>query len=181
LKPQIPLRDKITGDVLIKVGDGVSTDDILPAGPLTQHLRSNLPTIAKFVFHYADETFAARAKKSGGGFIVAGENYGQGSSREHAALAPHELGITAVLAKSFARIHRKNLINCGIAPLLCDTDAISQGDRIEIDLSGLPEKVITAKNLTRAADILIRADMTALEIEILRAGGILAYTKKMSL
>lgn len=180
LKPQIPLPEKITGEVLLKVGDGVSTDDILPAGPLTQHLRSNLPAIAKFVFYYADETFPARAKNSGGGIIAAGENYGQGSSREHAALAPRELGITAVLAKSFARIHRKNLINCGIAPLLCDTDAISQGDCIEIDLSGLADGEIVAQNLTRSANLPIHTDMTALEIDILRAGGILAYTKAKS-
>ena len=177
LKPQIQLREKITGSVLLKTGDGVSTDDILPAGPLTQHLRSNLPAISKFVFYYADETFAERAKKSGGGFIAAGENYGQGSSREHAALAPRELGITAVFAKSFARIHRKNLINCGIAPLLCDTDAINQGDKIAIDLSGLSRNNIIAKNLTKSAAIPIRTDMTQLEIEILFSGGILAYTK----
>lgn len=179
LKTQVPLPEKLTAEVLMKLGDGISTDDILPAGPLTQHLRSNLPEISRFVFYYLDDTFAQRAKNAGCGAIAAGENYGQGSSREHAALAPKELGVKCVLAKSFARIHRKNLINCGIAPLICDTDSIQKDDALEIDFSDISQGIVSVKNLTKKEDINVRTDMSALEIEILRAGGILAYTKHM--
>jgi aconitate hydratase len=179
LKTQTPLPARVRASILIKLGDDVSTDDIVPAGPLTQHLRSNIPKIAKFVFHYLDDTFAERALESGGGVIIAGENYGQGSSREHAALAPKELGVVCVLAKSFARIHRKNLINCGIAPLVCDTDSIQKSDTLEIDFSDISRGIVSVKNLTGNKDIIIRTDMTALEIETLRTGGILAYTKGM--
>jgi aconitate hydratase len=177
LKPQTPLPDHLECEVLLTVGDGISTDDILPAGPLTQHLRSNLPEIAKFVYYYQDDTFARRAKEAGKSFIVGGENYGQGSSREHAALAPKELGITAVFAKSFARIHRKNLINCGIVPILCDTDGIDQGDKIEVNLKDLESGSISAKNITKNQALPVRIDMSEREINMLKAGGILAYTK----
>ncbi|HOD73696.1 MAG TPA: aconitate hydratase, partial [Candidatus Bipolaricaulis anaerobius] len=147
MAPPRPLPAVLKGEVLIVVGDGVSTDAILPAGPLTQHLRSNLPEIAKFTFHYEDKTFAARAVEKGGGFIVAGENYGQGSSREHAALAPWQLGITAVIAKSYARIHKANLVNVGILPLVGDTAGIDQGDILEIDISDLTRPLVV-RNLT---------------------------------
>lgn len=176
LRPQAALGPTLAGDVLLKVGDGVSTDDILPAGPLTQHLRSNLPEISKYVYHYQDETFARRALAAGGGFIVGGENYGQGSSREHAALGPKELGIRAVLAKSFARIHRTNLINSGIVPFVCDTDTIQQGDRLQIELGDLREGVV-ARDGTQGIRIPLVCDLTDRERAILRAGGILAYTK----
>jgi aconitate hydratase len=174
---QKPLPATLDGEVLLKVGDGISTDAILPAGPLTQHLRSNLPEIAKFTFYYEDKTFASRAVEKGGGFIVGGENYGQGSSREHAALAPWKLGIKAVLAKSFARIHRANLINMGILPLTCDTDAIQQGDRLEIDVAVLDGDV-AVKNKTQGTTFSASQDLSERERAMVRAGGLLAYTAK---
>jgi len=177
LGQQKPLAPTLRGEVLLKVGDGVSTDAILPAGPLTQHLRSNLPEIAKFTFYYEDETFAQRALDAGGGFLVGGENYGQGSSREHAALAPWRLGISAVFAKTFARIHRANLINMGILPLIADTDPIDQGDALEIDVSDLGGDLIL-KNKTKGTEIPARHDLSDREVEMVRAGGLLAYTAK---
>jgi aconitate hydratase len=174
---QTPLVAVLTGPVLLKVGDGISTDDILPAGPLTQHLRSNLPAIATFVFHYIDSTFADRAKAAPGGFIIGGANYGQGSSREHAALAPKELGIKAVLAPSFARIHRDNLINCGMVPLLCDTTRIQPGDALEIDLSTFSN--IRVKNITQETEFTASHDLSPREMAILQAGGALAYAVQL--
>ncbi|RLE40903.1 aconitate hydratase, partial [Candidatus Acetothermia bacterium] len=179
LAPQRPLSSPLKGEVLIKLGDGVSTDTILPAGPLTQHLRSNLPEIAKFTFYYEDKEFAARAAEKGGGFIVGGENYGQGSSREHAALAPWQLGIKAVFAKSYARIHRANLINVGIIPFICDTDRIDQGDALEVDVSDLTGE-LKAYNRTKDEWIPLRHDLSPREIEMIKAGGLLAYTAQKS-
>ncbi|MCD6142341.1 aconitate hydratase [Candidatus Bipolaricaulota bacterium] len=179
LAPQRPLQSPLKGEVLIKLGDGVSTDTILPAGPLTQHLRSNLPEIAKFTFYYEDKEFAARAAEKGGGFIVGGENYGQGSSREHAALAPWQLGIKAVFAKSYARIHRANLINVGIIPFICDTDRIDQGDALEVDVSDLTGE-LKAYNRTKDEWIPLRHDLSPREIEMIKAGGLLAYTAQKS-
>jgi len=175
LDPQRPLPPVLEGEVLIKLGDGVSTDAILPAGPLTQHLRSNLPEIAKFTFHYEDKDFAARALEKQGGFIVGGENYGQGSSREHAALAPWQLGIKAVLAKSYARIHRANLVNVGIIPFVCDTDAIDLGDRLRIDVSELAGD-LALENLSKGMTLPVHHDLSRRDVEIVTAGGLLAYT-----
>ncbi len=173
MAPPRPLPAVLKGEVLIVVGDGVSTDAILPAGPLTQHLRSNLPEIAKFTFHYEDKTFAARAVEKGGGFIVAGENYGQGSSREHAALAPWQLGITAVIAKSYARIHKANLVNVGILPLVGDTAGIDQGDILEIDISDLTRPLVV-RNLTKGTEVPVRAELSERERRMVKAGGLLA-------
>jgi len=173
LDPQKPLEPVLKGEVLIKVGDGISTDAILPAGPLTQHLRSNLPEIAKYTFHYEDRAFADRALEKGGGFIVGGDNYGQGSSREHAALAPWQLGIKAVFAKSYARIHRANLINVGIIPFTCDTELIDQADKLEIDVSDLSTSPLTLKNKTK---IEVQHDLSPREIEMVKAGGLLSFT-----
>ena len=172
---QTPLEPLLKGEVLLKVGDGVSTDAILPAGPLTQHLRSNLPEISKFTFYYEDETFAQRSIDAGGGFLVGGDNYGQGSSREHAALAPWKLGIKAVFAKAFARIHHANLVNMGIVPLTCDTDPIDQGDRLEIDVSNLDGQLVL-KNLTKGTELPVGHSLSDREKAMLRAGGLLAYT-----
>lgn len=172
---QTPLEAVLEGEVLLKLGDGVSTDAILPAGPLTQHLRSNLPEISKFTFYYEDETFAARAVEAGGGFLIGGDNYGQGSSREHAALAPWKLGIKAVFAKAFARIHHANLVNMGILPFTCDTDAIDQGDRLEIDVSNLDSDLVL-KNITKGTTLPVDHDLSEREKAIVRAGGLLAYT-----
>jgi aconitate hydratase len=172
---QTPLQPLLSGEVLLKLGDSVSTDAILPAGPLTQHLRSNLPEISKFTFYYDDETFAQRAIDAGGGFLVGGDNYGQGSSREHAALAPWKLGIKAVFAKAFARIHHANLVNMGIVPLTCDTDQIDQGDRLEIDVSDLDGQLVV-KNLTKGTELPVQHSLSDREKAMLRAGGLLAYT-----
>ena len=172
---QTPLEPVLKGEVLLKLGDGVSTDAILPAGPLTQHLRSNLPEISKFTFYYEDETFAERATAAGGGFLVGGDNYGQGSSREHAALAPWKLGIKAVFAKAFARIHHANLVNMGIVPLICDTDDIDQGDQLEIDVSNLDVQMVL-KNLTKGNELPVQHTLSDREKEMLRVGGLLAYT-----
>lgn len=178
MKPQVPPAKVLEGKALLKVGDGISTDDILPAGPLTQHLRSNLPEISKFVFHYEDKEFPQRAEQSGGGFIVGGENYGQGSSREHAALGPWQLGVKAVLAKSFARIHCANLVNTGIVPLECDTAKIEQGDELKIDITELGAQArISVKNITKGIEIPATAVLTARQADIVKAGGLLSYTR----
>ncbi len=133
LPTNTPLPDTISGRVLLKVRDNITTDHIMPAGAKVLPLRSNIPAISEFVFTAVDPEFPRRARKYPGGVILAGENYGQGSSREHAALAPMYLGIKAVIAKSFARIHRQNLINFGIVPLKLvdpsDYDRISQSRR----------------------------------------------------
>ncbi len=175
LEPQKPLSSVLEGEVLIKLGDGISTDAILPAGPLTQHLRSNLPEIAKFTFYYEDKDFAARAQEKNGGFIVGGDNYGQGSSREHAALAPWQLGIKAVFAKSYARIHRANLINVGIIPFLCDTDRLEVGDQLHLDVSKLSGDLVLI-NKTKDDKLKVHHDLSPREVEMVKAGGLLAYT-----
>jgi len=175
LEPQKPLSSALEGEVLIKLGDGISTDAILPAGPLTQHLRSNLPEIAKFTFYYEDKDFAARAQEKNGGFIVGGDNYGQGSSREHAALAPWQLGIKAVFAKSYARIHRANLINVGIIPFLCDTDRLEVGDQLHLDVSKLSGDLVLI-NKTKDDKLKVHHDLSQREVEMVKAGGLLAYT-----
>jgi aconitate hydratase len=134
-----PLADWIAGEVLIKTGDDLSTDTILPGGAKVLPLRSNIPAISEYTFAYLDRTFPARAKdlaaQGKAGIIVGGENYGQGSSREHAAIAPMYLGVRVVLAKSFARIHRTNLINWGILPVLFvnpeDYEGLEQGEELE--------------------------------------------------
>jgi aconitate hydratase len=181
-----PLEDDITCRVLLKLGDGVSTDDIMPAGSQILPFRSNIPAIADFVFSNLDPGFALRAKKLGGGVIVGGENYGQGSSREHAALAPMYLGVKAVIAKSFARIHRNNLINYGILPLEFDNPAgyaaLEQGD--EVSISQLKESIkkgaqtLTLHNKTRGGEILLKVNLSPREREMILLGGLLAYIKQ---
>lgn len=157
IKP-LPINPGIKGDVegkvILKVGDNITTDHIMPAGSKILPLRSNVPAISEHVFEQVDKDFAKRAKENNGGFIVGGENYGQGSSREHAALAPMYLGIKAVIVKSFARIHRQNLINFGILPLKFvnadDYDRISQMDLINIDTKELKKgkAILTDGNIT---------------------------------
>ncbi|MGM0597838.1 MAG: aconitate hydratase [Myxococcota bacterium] len=180
LEPQVKLPESFEEEVLLKVGDGISTDDILPAGSLTQHLRSNLPEIAKYTYHYIDKDFASRAEQKGGGYIVGGENYGQGSSREHAALAPWQLNIKAVFAKSYARIHKANLINAGIVPFETDTDQIDMGDKIKVDnLSDLPKGELVGQNLTKGKEIKLKVSLGQRDLDILSKGGLLAYTKSL--
>jgi aconitate hydratase len=175
-----PMADRLMGEVLLKLGDNVSTDDILPGGSEIMALRSNIPEISKHAFRYVDPSFADRALKKGGGFIVGGENYGQGSSREHAALAPKYLGVKAVIAKSFARIHLANLVNFGIVPLTFvdkqDYSNVAQGDMLELDVKGL-KRNLCVKNFTKDAEIKAELDLSDREKGMLRAGGKLAAIK----
>jgi aconitate hydratase len=176
-----PLPSKLSGEVLLKVGDNISTDDILPGGSEVMSLRSNIPEISKHTFRPIDATFAERALQKGGGFIVGGENYGQGSSREHAALAPKYLGLKAVLVKSFARIHLANLINFGIVPLTFadkqDYDHVAQGDTLELDTTKL-EKILNVKNATTGTMIPVECDLSELDRTMIQAGGKLAAIKQ---
>jgi aconitate hydratase len=175
-----PIPAKLTGEILLKLGDNVSTDDILPGGSEVMSLRSNIPEISKHVFRYVDPSFADRALKKGGGFIVGGENYGQGSSREHAALAPKYLGVKAVIAKSFARIHLANLVNFGIVPLTFvnsrDYLDVAQGDVLEINVKGL-RRNICMKDVSKGAEIKVELDLSDREKNMLKVGGKLAAIK----
>jgi aconitate hydratase len=174
----------LEGEVLLKTGDNITTDHIMPAGAKILPLRSNIPKISEFVYFYVDSDFVKRAKQKSGGFIVGGENYGQGSSREHAALAPMYLGLKMVLTKSFARIHLANLINFGILPLTfadpADYDKITQGDTLQLPMVA---DIITTgadlmvKNLTRGVDIPVTYSLTPRQVAIVRAGGLLNYTR----
>lgn len=174
-----PLDDHIEAAVILKVGDNITTDHIMPAGSKVLPYRSNVPKISEFCFSVVDETFAARAKAAGKGFIVGGSNYGQGSSREHAALAPLYLGIKTVIAKSFARIHAANLVNAGILPLIFenpdDYDEVEQGDilRLENVRAALGENRI----ILHAGDkkIPLRMELAERQKEVLLAGGLLDY------
>ncbi len=183
-----PLGDKIEAEILLKLSDNVTTDDIMPAGSTILPLRSNIPAISEFVFSHIDKTFSERAKQSkvkGGGIIAGGENYGQGSSREHAAIAPMYLGIHAVIAKSFARIHRSNLINFGILPLLFkntgDYEKVEKGDRLiikDIKNSLKGNQFYTIHNLTKNYSFEVLLNLNDREREIILSGGLLPSTKK---
>jgi len=184
LPQQKPLAETVFGDILLKVGDNITTDHIMPAGAHILPLRSNIPAISKFVFYRMDPKFADNAIEKGGGIVIGGENYGQGSSREHAALAPMYLGIKAVITKSFARIHRDNLINFGILPLVfknpSDAEKVNSGDRLVLEnvLNSLKTgKYLTVKNDTSGATFEVSCNFTARQKEILFAGGLLNYTK----
>lgn len=171
-----PLPEILEGEVLLVVGDNISTDDILPAGPEVLPLRSNIPALSQYAFRNLDPTFALRAKEVGVGFIVGGENYGQGSSREHAALVPRCLGIRAVLAKGFARIHRSNLINFGIVPLKfanpSDYLLLKKGQKIKLTLGDLSGK-IEAEILGEGKKIWLVHDLTERERKTVLKGGAL--------
>lgn len=176
------LPDTLKGEVLLKVGDNITTDHIMPAGAKVLPLRSNIPAISEFVFEKVDKEFVKRAKEKGGGFLVGGTNYGQGSSREHAALAPMYLGVKAVIAKSFARIHRANLVNFGILPLTFENESdytmFDQGDTIE--LPDIKNKLnsggrIIVNDLTKNREIKAMHSLSPREIDILCAGGLLNY------
>jgi aconitate hydratase len=181
-----PPDGDIAGPVLIKLGDKVSTDDISPSGSQVLVFRSNMPAIAEFTFRNADPEFVARAKAAGGGFIVAGQTYGQGSSREAAAVGPMFLGVRGVLAKSFARIHRANLINWGVLPLELadpgDYDAIEPGHRLRVaDVpAGLASGTLIVENETTGGRIPARCVLTDRERAILLAGGRLAHTRAVA-
>ena len=175
-----PLPDSVKGTVLLKLGDNVTTDDIMPAGAKILPLRSNIPEISKHVFSSVDPMFHNRAMEQKGGFLVGGDNYGQGSSREHAALAPRYLGVRAVLAKSYARIHEENLVNFGILPLVfsdtADYDGLDQGDSLEIDVLNLAGHLIV-RNLTKRRSIQVSHRLADRDIDILKAGGKLPYIR----
>jgi len=177
-----PLSDELSGEVLLKLPDNITTDDIMPAGAHILSLRSNVPAIAEYVFSGLDAGFAARVREKGGGIIVARENYGQGSSREHAALAPMHLGVRAVVACSFARIHRANLINFGILPLLfedcADLDRLEPGHVLRLaDAKNtvLIQDRFSLENVTTGQAIPVRTDLSPHEREVAAAGGRLLW------
>ncbi len=177
------LPNELTAPLVLKVGDNITTDHIMPAGAKILPYRSNIPYLSKFCFAVCDETFSERARASGNSIVVGGSNYGQGSSREHAALVPLYLGVRAVVAKSFARIHAANLINAGILPLTFvnpdDYDVLTQNDSLTLsDLyAGLDRGGIILNNNTTGKTIVLKAEFTERQKEILLAGGLLAYTK----
>ena len=180
-----PLPDSLKAEVLIKVGDNITTDHIMPAGAKILPLRSNIPAISEYVFVRVDPEFPARAKAKGSGFIIGGDNYGQGSSREHAALAPMYLGVKAVIVKSFARIHRANLINFGLIPLLFnnpeDYARLDLGDVLEFaqvkeDLQS--KDTVTIRNMTKGYEFTVKSDLTPREKDVIFAGGLLNHTRQ---
>ena len=183
-----PLKGDLTGKALIKVEDNITTDHIMPSNAKLLPFRSNVPYLADFCLTPCDPDFPARAKAHGGGFIIAGANYGQGSSREHAALAPLQLGVKAVLAKSFARIHMANLINNGILPLSFvrpeDYEVISSLDelvieQVEAQLENLVRgKNLLVKNLTRDTAIACQLPLSRRQADLLLAGGLLNHTRR---
>ena len=181
-----PLDESIECAVSLKVGDNITTDHIMPAGAKILPLRSNIPAISQHCFTVCDEEFPRRAKNLGKSIIVGGSNYGQGSSREHAALAPLYLGIKAVLVKSFARIHRANLINAGILPLTfvneADYDKISQGDEIVLDdvrkAIEADKTELIVVNKTTGTEIPVLCELTGRTKDIILAGGLLDYTRE---
>ncbi len=175
-----PMPEVIRGELLLKVGDNISTDTILPAGAKILPLRSNIPAISQYVFNYVDSTVPQRAKEAGASMIVGGANYGQGSSREHAALAPMYLGVKAVLAKTFARMHHTNLINFGILPLRfvdeADYERLNPGDVLQI--ANVRQAIrdgnqITVRNISQGYEFGARHDLTPRQVEIALAGGLL--------
>ncbi|MDW7651381.1 MAG: aconitate hydratase [Bacillota bacterium] len=181
------LPEKLSLKVLLKVEDNITTDHIMPAGGKILPLRSNIPAISEYVFSAVDPEFAARAKKAKDGIVVGGHNYGQGSSREHAALAPMYLGVRAVLAKSFARIHRANLVNFGILPLTFasedDYELIDQEDILEISTTRqqlLQGEEVTVVNRANGKEIKAIHGLTSRQTAIILDGGLLNHTKKQN-
>ena len=178
-----PVGDEIDAALVLKVGDNITTDHIMPAGAKVLPYRSNIPKMSEFCFEVCDPDFPARAKAAGSGIILGGSNYGQGSSREHAALVPMYLGIRAVVTKSFARIHVANLINAGILPLTfeneADYDKFTQGDKLTISgiLQGMDTGFVTMKNET-GEQARLHCNLTQRQKEILLAGGLLEYTRE---
>jgi len=180
------VEDAIEAELTLKVGDNITTDHIMPAGAKILPYRSNIPHLSQYCFAVCDETFPQRAKAAGESIIVGGSNYGQGSSREHAALVPLYLGVRAVIAKSFARIHVANLINAGILPLTFknpdDYDALKQGDALALRgiHAGMDEGTILLDDLTSGKHYELCCSFTQRQKDMLKAGGLLAYTKEVS-
>jgi aconitate hydratase len=183
-----PLPDMIEVPVLLKVGDNVSTDEIMPAGQRVLPLRSNIPAIAEFAFTQIDETYPARAKQSPGGHcVVGGSNYGQGSSREHAAIAPRFLGLRVVIAKDYARIHWQNLPNFGVLPLsfsdAADYEKVDQDDVLAFD--GLRQAIasgdrIVARNTTKGHELVLRHELSERQVDMILDGGLINLMRKAS-
>lgn len=171
------LPASLEGKIALKVGDNITTDHIMPAGAAIMALRSNIPAISRHVFEKVDPDFVSRIETLGGGIILGGENYGQGSSREHAALAPRHLGVKAVIVKSLARIHRANLVNFGILPLLLvnkdDYDTLAQGASLTIPVGDIrPGKAVDIV-VEGGARVAVTNDLTTKELEIIQSGGLL--------
>ena len=181
--PDVP-EQTLEAPVSLKTLDNVSTDDITPASAEFSSMRSNIPLMSQYCYHRYAPTFAARAKELGKSIIIGGENYGQGSSREHAAINPMFLGVKCVIAKSIARIHKGNLVNHGIIPMLFEEpaayDSIDEGDELRIDnlLDQIPTRRVTVKNMTKHFEFNVKLDLTDNEIEVVLAGGQLRYLKK---
>ncbi len=179
-----PVTDEISAPLVLKVGDNITTDHIMPAGAKILPFRSNIPYLSKFCFAVCDESFPERAKAQGNSIIVGGSNYGQGSSREHAALVPLYLGVRCVIAKSFARIHVANLINAGILPLTFknadDYDKLSQGDELSVCniYEGMDSGEITLVNKTKNESYTLNCSFSERQKEMLKCGGLLGYTKE---
>lgn len=181
----VPLAENVEGKTLIKVEDNITTDHIMPSNAKLLPFRSNIPYLSDYCLAPCDPEFSKRAKENGGGFIVAGSNYGQGSSREHAALVPLYLGVRAVIAKSFARIHMANLINSGILPLTFvnadDYDRVEEGDDLRLDgirSEVLENQPIVLKNVTKGIEIPVEVALSERQRHIMAAGGLLNYTKE---
>ena len=178
-----PLSLKIQGKVLIKVKDNITTDHIMPSNAKLLPYRSNIPYLSNYCLTPCDKDFPKRAKKNKGGFIIAGINYGQGSSREHAALVPLYLGVKAVFAKSFARIHKTNLINSGIMPLVFkkseDYDDVEEGDELFIENvpSQVKKGIVKIKNLANGKEYKMLLNITVRQKEIMVQGGLLNLVK----
>jgi aconitate hydratase len=177
-----PLEENLSCKTVLKTVDNITTDHILPAGSKVLPFRSNLPKISEFTFGAVDKDFVSRAKEAGNGIIIGGENFGQGSSREHAALAPRFLGIRIILSKSFARIYLANIINFGIIPLTfenpADYDLINLGD--EIVFNGIKETIKTGAPLfaqVSGREIKVKYDLTSRQKELIFAGGLLKWIK----
>ena len=177
-----PIPSTLSGQVLIKLADNITTDHIIPGGAKVLPLRSNIPAISEYVFERVDPSFVRRAKELRGGFVVAGNNYGQGSSREHAAIGPMFLGVQAVITKSFARIHLANLINFGVLPLTFkeeeDYKKLDQGDEILIEVDDLKTTEVILINKTKNDRIPLLVPLNAREKEIIKAGGMLGFIRE---
>jgi aconitate hydratase len=182
LPPFEALPATVAAQVALKVGDDITTDHILPAGAQITALRSNIPAISEYIFSRVDADFVPRIKALGKGIILAGENYGQGSSREHAALGPRYLGVKAVVAKSMARIHRANLVNFGILPLLlvdkADYDRISAGAALSMETGAIAPGKPAPLAVEGVGTVMVQNDLTAKELEIIRAGGLLNLVRQ---
>jgi aconitate hydratase len=177
-----PLPDSVAGEVLLKLGDNITTDHICPSGALYLPIRSNIPEVSKHAFKVVDDTFAERAHKAGGGVVVAGSNYAQGSSREQAAMVPRYLGVKAVITKGFARLHLANMVNWGLLPLIFvdenDLDKIEQGDRLSIDTTELIEgKQYLVKNETRNVEFAVTSPLSQIDLTAVKAGGVVNQIK----